>query len=80
MTDMTTSAPVHETRAARPGFAALVRPRREKRALGFGKGFVAALAAYGRALESAYVAPFSKATGKPMAMADEDLKGRDPNW
>ncbi|RUW72571.1 MULTISPECIES: hypothetical protein [unclassified Mesorhizobium] len=34
----------------------------------------------GDALNMAYVAPYSSRVGRPRAVPDNDLEGRDPNW
>jgi predicted oxidoreductase (fatty acid repression mutant protein) len=45
-----------------------------------GLGFGALLAAYSRAIDLAYSAPFQTPSHGRKHGPDEDLEGRDPNW
>jgi hypothetical protein len=78
MTDVTTTTPIPRSLISLPGIATHLRPRQAVAA--FGRGIVAFLAAYGKALQMAYAAPFTAAPKGPSAAPAEDLNGRDPNW
>lgn len=81
MTDLTTSTPITETRISLHGIFALHRPLGLRRTTAaFGNTIVAFLAAYGKALEMAYSAPYSGPSRKQPLVSEEDLEGRDPNW
>lgn len=45
-----------------------------------GNALATILTAYGRALELAYLAPYSCPTQGKRVVREDDLEGRDPNW
>ena len=80
MTDITTPTTTQSFRLADLPIAPVALLCRARAALaGSGRGFVAILAAYGRALELAYSAPYTRPS-QPQQASEEDLEGRDPNW
>lgn len=81
MTDFTASTPIIQPQVSLRSLHSIRLLRRLGGSLGsFGKGITALLAAYARAIELAYVAPFSPRSNAPGKVADEDLDGRDPRW
>lgn len=72
MTDLTTNAPVI---IRRPVFGSLKLPN-----LDIGRALGRILEAYGRALDLAYVQPYTLDKSEPPVVLEGSENGRDPNW
>ena len=72
MTDMSTTAAIASRRSNLHGRSILT--------LRIGASLAAVSAALGDAFKMAYVEPCTRHGGRPQALPDDDLGGRDPTW